>query len=246
MSEDQVVTITFFHFQGRQNRWWAFQQMGRAPFFNHRIPGLEFAKLLGSGGRNGFSILPNFGLYSLLCVWNNESAANAFFNKEPLFLSFQQKSEEHWTVFMKTTMAHGRWDGEMPFQTNSDFKEDQLMGVITRARIYTKQLWQFWRFVPSVSRSVAGKEGLIFGVGIGELPIVQQATFSLWENSKLMKAYAYQSQHHQKVVKKTRELGWYKEELFARFHPYATEGSWQGGDPLKKYLMFKDENSKNH
>ena len=48
--------------------------------------------------------------------------------------------------------------------------------------------------------------------------------------------YAYQNQKHSEVVKKTRELGWYKEELFSRFIPYRSEGSWYGADPLKDHL----------
>ncbi|MCB0555957.1 MAG: hypothetical protein KDD02_20595, partial [Phaeodactylibacter sp.] len=64
-----------------------------------------------------------------------------------------------------------------------------------------------------------------------------QATFSLWENSQFMKQYAYQSPQHQEVIRRTRQLGWYKEELFARFHPYFAEGNWDGGGtPLDGYL----------
>jgi hypothetical protein len=48
-----------------------------------------------------------------------------------------------------------------------------------------------------------------------------------------MKAYAYRSRYHSEVVKKTRELGWYKEELFARFLPFDSAGTWHGGNPLK-------------
>ena len=59
------------------------------------------------------------------------------------------------------------------------------------------------------------------------MPLVQQATFSLWESSALMKAYAYQSEFHREVVQKTRQLGWYKEELFARFKPTKCYGTWE-------------------
>lgn len=243
MKNDQIVTITFFRYEGFRRKWWAFGQMGVAPKSLETIPGLEFGKMLGSGSRNGFSILPNLSVYGLLCVWENEWKARNFFEKHPLFAAFCEKSSDQWTVYMRTVMAHGRWDGAEPFQIQEKFDENRLIGVITRATIRVNHLWRFWRFVPSVSRSVKSRDGLLFSVGIGELPIIQQATFSLWENSYLMKAYAYQSRFHKEVVRRTRELGWYKEELFARFHPYTSEGNWRGQNPLALYLPVESSMS---
>lgn len=236
MSDEQVVTISFVRYRGWGNRWWAFKQMGLAAENFQQVPGLQFFKMLGSGGGNGFSIWPNLGVYGLLSVWDNEASARQFLADHPAVAAIRQTADEVWTVFMCTFMAHGAWDKVSPFVVNAKREDDAPVGVITRATIYTKYLWRFWRFVPRVSRSVEGREGLLFSVGIGELPLVQQATFSLWKNSHAMKAYAYQSEYHREVVKRTRELGWYEEELFARFKPYATQGSWYGKDPLADYI----------
>ena len=51
-----------------------------------------------------------------------------------------------------------------------------------------------------------------------------------------MKAYAYRSPAHLEVIKLTREKQWYKEEMFARFQLYETDGTWQGVNPLKDYM----------
>lgn len=232
MNEQQIATLTFFRYRSWEDRWWAFRQMGLAPEALTGTPGLEFFKLLGSGGGNGFSIFPNFGTYGLLGVWEEASFAQRFFEQNDHFQNFLRHSEEHWTVFLRNAMAHGSWDGQTPFRASVTFNPEEVVAVITRATIHTRHLWKFWRFTPPVSRSIEKKEGLLFSVGIGEVPIVQQATFSLWQNSHLMKAFAYKSRRHREVVRRTRELGWYKEELFARFHPYSTTGSWMGKDPL--------------
>ena len=236
MQKDQVATISFFRYESLSNKWWAFQQMGLLPSLDRIVSGLSFSKLLGSGANNGFSIKPNFSVYALLCVWENEQAARLFFAENEFYKNFKEKSAEQWTVLMRNTMAHGEWEGQNPFVQTEEFNEDNLVAVLTRATIKTRFLWRFWTFVPSVSRSVQDQAGRLFSIGIGELPLVQQATFSLWQNSHLMKAYAYKSNFHKEVVRKTRALGWYKEELFARFVPFDSVGSWNHKDILQKYL----------
>ncbi len=234
--QTQVVTITFFRYEGAAAKWWAFQQMGIAGTHITQVQGLEFFKLLGSGAGRGFSIWPNLSTYGLLMVWEKEADANAFFERHSSFEDFVNRSEEYWTIFLKTAKAHGEWEGNCPFQESIPYDKTQLVGVLTRATIRPKYLLRFWRFVPPVSASVHEKKGLLFSIGVGELPLIQQATFSLWESSELMMDYAYKSKFHREVVQKTRELGWYKEELFARFLPYKTVGTWKGENILSKYL----------
>jgi hypothetical protein len=228
-ASQSVTTISFFRYQSLPDRWWGFKQMGLAGEGLAQVEGLRFHKMLGSGAGNGFSIWPNFGVYGMLGVWESEGAATRFFQKHALFAEFRERCAGWWTVYMEAAKAHGEWEGEMPFPITTDYDPERPVAVITRATIYAHHLWRFWRFVPPVSRSVEDKEGLLFSVGIGELPLVQQATFSLWQNSELMTAYAYRSKYHKEVVRRTRELGWYKEELFCRFHPYRTEGDWEEG-----------------
>ncbi|NRB48193.1 MAG: hypothetical protein HRU41_11010 [Saprospiraceae bacterium] len=237
MNTTQIVTITFFQFAGMKRKWWGFKQMGLAPAQLAEIPGLVFSKMLGSGGGNGFQIWPNLGVYGLLGVWESEAAAHAFIPEHPLFTELSEKSREQWTVFMRTSMAHGTWDGVNPFEGKEKVDEEAPICVITRATIKTNKLWQFWRFVPRVSRAVGDQTGRLFSVGVGELPLIQQATFSLWNSSREMKAYAYHDKYHKEVIRRTRELGWYKEELFARFTPYAERGTWQGKSLITDLAM---------
>ena len=230
MISSQIVTISFFHYTGWSNRWWGFRQMGEGYGKLKNIPGLQFLKLLGSGGINGFSILPDFGVYGMLAVWDSEAPARTFFDNHPQVKAFRDHAHSMWTIYLQTTMAHGRWEKQSPFEITQTFDPKEPLAVLTRATIRTRHLFNFWRRVPSVSRSIADKPGLLFSVGIGELPIVQQATFSLWENSEQMMNYAYKSPLHKKVIQRTRALGWYKEELFARFRVVASEGTWPGVD----------------
>lgn len=78
--------------------------------------------------------------------------------------------------------------------------------------------------------------GLIASIGIGEAPFFRQATFSLWSDETAMSNFAYKSPVHQAVIRKTRQENWYKEELFARFTPVASEGKWNGCNPLENLI----------
>jgi hypothetical protein len=58
---------------------------------------------------------------------------------------------------------------------------------------------------------------LIAAIGIGEAPIGLQGTFSLWENGKALRDFAYKGQAHQRAIEATAQYNWYAEELFSRF-----------------------------
>ena len=77
--------------------------------------------------------------------------------------------------------------------------------------------------MPAVSKALEAYKGLTTAIGIGELPLKYQATFSLWATGNDMLAYAYKGEHHKNIIDKTRKKDWYSEELFARFLPYREE-----------------------
>lgn len=202
--------------------------------FGHRylkdIEGLRFYRLMGTGRGNGFHWNADFSTYGLLAVWDEEPQAESFSEKSGFHDLYNKYSVEQLTVFMLPLKSHGHWGGTNPFKPDAQVDGD-IIAVITRATIATKHLTRFWRYVPRASQSLKWHEGLIFAKGIGEWPIKQMATFSIWKDETTMKAYAYNNEDHKRVIKKTRELNWYTEELFARFRPYKSVGTWKG-NPL--------------
>jgi hypothetical protein len=226
----QIITITLFRFEGI-HAFWIFGQMQKSIKGFKAVEGLEFFKLMGSGGKNGFSKILNVNVYALLGVWESEKSAERYFEESAHFSEFQTRATEFWTIYMKTCKSHGKWSGVNPFQPIRPYQSGPI-AVITRARIKFRFLRKFWSYVPSVSKNLVDRDGSIFSIGIGEYPWLMQATFSLWEDEESMRNYAYRSKLHTEVIQKTRTLGWYSEELFANFAPYKTLGSWEDENPL--------------
>jgi hypothetical protein len=211
---------------------WAFWMMSFAHKPLSNIPGLQFYKLLGSG-KDGFNPLPDWSVYGLLQIWDTEKEAQAFFSSSKLVKKYQKKSVEQWTIYMKCATAKGEWSGRNPFGKSSTLDDDNpFISVITRATIKPRMLFKFWKYVPTSQQPLLGNEGLIYTKGIGEVPFLQMATFSIWRNKTSLLDFAYNSKEHQKAIQMTRQLDWYKEELFSRFQPYRSIGNWNGKNPL--------------
>ena len=211
----EIVSITFFQYPKR-NRWWAFNQMQLAISPLKKAKGKKFFKLMGTGGGFGFSLKPDLSTYALLMVWEDLDAAKNFSLSES-YRRFNQQCVSNFTYWMRCIQSHGTWYVETPFTPTNSSTDGPIM-VITRARVKIRKVLNFLKFVPLTSKSAEKAKGLIYTKGIGEWPIIEQATFSYWNSREQMEAYAYNSGHRE-VIKKVKEEGWYKEELFARFIP---------------------------
>lgn len=190
--------------------------------------GLKFYKLLGSG-KKGFNPWPDWEVYALLQVWENDMCANHFFSTSSAIKKYKAHTTEIWTLYLKNIQAKGKWAGEQPFQINlDDEKNYSKIAVITRATIKFNKLRSFWRYVPTSQAYLQNNPDLLFTKGVGEVPFMQMATFSLWKNEEALKKFAYQHKNHRDAIKMTHQQKWYKEELFSRFIPFKSEGTWEG------------------
>ncbi|GGF07389.1 spheroidene monooxygenase [Hymenobacter cavernae] len=222
------TTLSIFGLKPGQARW-GLAQMGTSQQPLHRVPGLGFFKLLGSGADNGFGFLPNLHRYGLMAVWESREAAEEFFTMHPLWQEYQRRSAEIWTAELAPLKSHGLWDGANPFDYQlENLGLDGPVAVLTRASIRLRKTPRFWKYVAPTSAAVAHAPGVLASIGLGELPIVRQATFSIWESAQAMQQYAYRGELHREVIQRTRQEGWYSEELFARFRVLRSAGTWDG------------------
>lgn len=213
-----ITTVTVFRFPPR-SRVWAFSQMAFARPLLSGVPGLRFHRLMGAGRGLGFTLAPDWGRYALLAVWESHERAAGFLAGAAFMRRYRRKAASESTVVLRTLSANGAWDRRNPFLPAIDAAEagSGEIAVLTRATIRPSRLGAFWRQVPVVSEALRRAPGLVWSIGIGEAPLLRQATLSVWRDADAVRDFAYASGPHREVVRRTRAERWYSEDLFARF-----------------------------
>ncbi|MEO1024610.1 MAG: spheroidene monooxygenase [Pseudomonadota bacterium] len=232
----QTVTLSLFRFDGLADRLWAFAMMGLARPSLARVPELTFWKLCGSGTGEGFTPKPNVGVYAILCAWpDREAAENGL--KQPIFQRYQKRSCENWTIFLAPVSSRGGWAGVAPFSASSALPNGPL-AALTRATLKPGILMRFWSRVPDISAVIGADPNVAFKIGIGEVPLLHQVTFSIWPDTESMSAFARDAAGpHAQAIRAVREGKWFREELYARFRILGDTGTWNGESPLKDLAL---------
>jgi hypothetical protein len=150
--------------------------------------------------------------------------------------AYRRRADELWTVRLQPLSWHGTWGGVDPFAGVAP--EPPLahglgpLAILTRATIRPGRLAAFRAAARRVNAELARRPGLLGAIGIGEAPLFTQATFSLWDSPQAVRGFAYAEPEHMAAMRRRAAEGWYSEELFARFRPIASYGTWEGVDPL--------------
>jgi hypothetical protein len=179
------------------------------------FPTVGFVKLLGTGKGKSFTPTDADATRWGLLVTIAPEKLSAFDNSR-VIKQWRKISHSQYSAELKPISSHGLWSKKAPFEI-SEQSWDGKIAAITRARITWQQNFKFWRAVPPVTQSLHESAGLISAIGIGEAPIGLQGTFSIWQDAKSLREFAYKGQAHAKVIADTAANKWYAEELFARF-----------------------------
>jgi hypothetical protein len=196
-----------------------------------RVDGLAFWRLLGTGSGDSTGGGADLARTALFAIWEEESALETFLASGRIADRWGGAAET-WHVRLRGIGGHGRWRGVDPLDGLEPGSKDGPVAIITRADVRRPAWKAFGAASDVVDAELHSAPGLIDVVGIGEAPVGRLATFSLWESLAAARSFAYEMPDHVEVVRRTREEDWYSEELFARFEPYASSGTWNGRDPL--------------
>ena len=200
-----------------------------------RLPEIRFAKLMGTGSGDTFTMGDaDLGHWAILTVLEGDTDSAAAAAREAFLSSraaeqWRSISHESAHIRMRPLHSHGTWSGRRPFDTEPIRPDsDQPVASITRARLRPRMIPVFWRSVPRVVADLREDPAVRFTLGIGEAPIGLQGTFSIWSSGRSMSDFAYRRPAHRAAIERTHELQWYSEELFARFAVESIEGTYRG------------------
>ena len=229
----QTVSLSFFSFAPGLDRLWAFAMMGLARPAMARVDGIGFWKLCGSGTGEGFTPVPNTGVYAILATWPDLDTAERQVATAGIYRRYRARAREDWTVFLTPTSVRGQWSGVTPFAADAP-ESNGPVAALTRATVRPRKALRFWKRVPDISAVIGTDENVVFKIGIGEVPLLHQITFSIWPDTRTMADFARADGPHARAIRAVRDGNWFKEELYARFHVAACAGTWGGEAPLKR------------
>ena len=220
-----VVVVVLVDFKAASTLWgWSRLVMQRWPL--RSIPGMKFSKVLGSGYDGGFGLRPSRTRQGLFLGFDTEASARDFIAASPILTAYRSHARELCTVLLRVCSCRGSWSGAS-LEVTTELPADGPVVSLTRASIRPWRARQFWRMQPASEVSLHAAPGVLMATGVGEAPLLRQATFTLWQNVAAMNAYA-RSGAHQEAIQAAYGGGYFSESMFARFVPCSLTGNWRG------------------
>ncbi len=210
----------------RSARLWAWSRLVLGQWPLRGIPGLGFSKVLGSGAHGGFGIAPSGTHQGLFLVFDDEGHARDFIAASPVMAGYRRHAREICVALLRACSSKGSWSGAA-MDVSAAAPGSGPIAALTRASIRPRHAREFWKLSPPAELSLAAQPGCLLAAGLGEAPVLRQATFSLWTSAQAMDAYARTGAHQQAIAASYRG-NFFSESMFVRFVPIEVHGVWQG------------------
>ena len=215
----------------RQHQGWGWLRLVAGPGAYKDVPGLTMAKVMGSGHGGGFSLRPSPTHQGLICTFSHLDFALKFLDSAAV-QAYRNRARECWTGVLAVKSGRGHWDKQAWQATSAEALGDSAapqgpLAVLTRASIVPSKAMAFWRYAPAAQADLKQSPGCLLAMGLGEVPLVRQCTFSLWKDTAAMLAYAQQGAH-QVASAAAYKHQFFSESLFVRMQVLQMAGAWQG------------------
>jgi hypothetical protein len=173
---------------------------------------------------------PTLGRVGLIAAWDSDEALDGFLAGHPLAAELAHG----WHVRLAPTRIVGAWsklDG-IP-RDEAPMSAREPAAVLTLGRLRLSQTLRFLKASAAAEGLARRDPALLASTGLARPPALV-ATFSLWQNTTAMRAYASgdAGEGHVAATRAHAMRPFHHESAFVRFRPYGSAGSWDGKDPL--------------
>jgi hypothetical protein len=195
-----------------------------------RVPGLTYAETTTIAALEEPLLPPrNFGRVGMIAAWESDETLERFSQLHPV----AGHLAGGWQVRLQPLRVFGAWAGMpgLPAQA-LPVHDSEPVGVLTLGRLRLFRIAAFRRAAAPAEADAIANPALLAGTGLARPPRLV-ATFSLWRTAAAMREYAVGADGtHRAAVQADRAEPFHHESAFVRFRPYASQGSWDGHDPL--------------
>ncbi|HWF32160.1 MAG TPA: hypothetical protein VG188_06360 [Solirubrobacteraceae bacterium] len=195
------------------------------------VPGLRYSVLAVTAPLSEQLLpRPDAGRVALIAAWDDDGALDRFLAADPL----AQALAGGWRSRLRATHVFGAWpplDGLLGEQ--SPMASDEPVAALTIGRLRFSQAKRFLRAGAAAERLAMRDPAMLRGTGLARPPGIV-ATFSLWQSTAAMRAYAGgpSAGEHRDAVRAHAERPFHHASAFIRFRTYGAEGEWDGENPL--------------
>jgi hypothetical protein len=166
---------------------------------------------------------------ALLAAWRDDAALDGFLATDPLATQLCGG----WHARLEPLRAYGGIS-ELPGlgRPEREVEPREPVAILTFGRTKLHRLGPFLRASAPAERQAAEHPAVLLSTAMARPPRTV-GTFSVWRTAGEMRDYAMRAGGaHASAMRANAEHPFHREQLFARFRPYAVEGRFRGSRPL--------------
>lgn len=196
-----------------------------------KVPGMTYAEPAFTAPLGSRVPRPRPGRIGLIAAWDDDTALDRFLAGHPV----GERLAVGWHARLEPRRCFGSWSG-MPGLPAKELPvdDDEPVAILTLGRLRILRTRPFLEAGGPAERDAVGNPAVLASTGLGRLARPRLvSTFSIWRSAAAMREYAFaRGGAHQAAVEADRARPFHHESAFVRFRPYASQGAWDGRNPL--------------
>jgi hypothetical protein len=196
-----------------------------------KVPGMTYAEPALAAPLGNRLPRPQFGRIGLIAAWEDDAGLDGFLAGHP----FGERVAGGWHARLEPRRCFGSWAGMTGLPTSElPVRDDEPVAALTLGRLRILRTRSFLKSGAPAERDAVRNPAVLASTGLARLAGPRLvSTFSIWRSAAAMREYAFgKAGSHQAAVRADRTRPFHHESAFIRFRPYASQGSWDGRDPL--------------